>query len=318
MRRPCVEWVAAVAIALLVGGTASNAHEHTPKDPGHKLLQLMSSGDRVTYEGTQAIEMRLPKRRAASTARVAQYRCATRTEILSPPHLQGMVILDRDGRRLVRRRGSDRWHAGVGSTPLKPRRILRNHTVTTQGQAVIAGRPATIGEIRSRASGRLVRRIWMDREKGVVLRAEHYNWAGKLVFSTEFQQIDYNARLNEDDFEVEDQAVSGPKVTPIPVPEEELRKPGYMAAGFQLVGRPSGVRTMRGVAVHLRYSDGLNAISVFVRKLQPNEDPKKPAPMPGMGGPFSAVVHHVKGDYRVTIIGDASPAELHRIAESIE
>lgn len=278
----------------------------------------MASGDSVTYEGTQATEMQLPGRRAASTARVAHLRCATRTEILSPAHLQGMVILDREGSRLVRRPGSDRWHAGVGSTPLKPHRILRNHTVTTQGQAVIAGRPATIGEIRSRASGKLVRRIWVDREKGVVLRAEHYNWAGKLVFSTEFQQIDYNGRLDKDDFEVEDQAVSGPKITPIPVSEEELRKPGYMPAGFRLVGQPSGVRTMRGVAVHLRYSDGLNAISVFIRKLEPKEDLKKSPPMPGMGGPFSAVVHHVKGDYRVTIIGDVSPAELHRIADSIE
>jgi sigma-E factor negative regulatory protein RseB len=195
---------------------------------------------------------------------------------------------------------------------------MRNHTVVIQGQATIADRPSTIGEIRSRASGKLVRRIWVDREKGVVLRTELYNWASQLVSSTEFQHINYDAQVSEKDFEVDKGSVSGPKIAPIPVPEEDLRKPGYMPQGFELVGKPSGVRTMRGVAVHLRYGDGLNAISIFVRKLQPNEDPKMHAPMPGVGGPFSAVVHHVKGDYRVTIIGDVSPAELRRIAESVD
>jgi hypothetical protein len=307
-----------MVVMLLAGGAAFGAQQPRSKSASHRWLRLMAVGRQVPYEGVQTIEMRFAGRRTTATARVAQSRCATRTKILSPAHMRGMEILERGGRRLVRRPGGTHWSAGLGSIPPEPRRLLRNYRVSIQGTAETAGRGATIGAISSRASGKLVRRIWLDSEKGVVLRAEHYNWEGRLVYSTEFQEIDYAVTLDEEEFETGKLPVRGPRTVPVEVPEAELRKPSYVPAGFRLIGRPCSVRTKRGNAIHLRYGDGLNVISVFIRKLEPDDDRKKPAPPRATDEPFSAIVQHVKGDYRVTVIGDISPAELRRMADSLD
>ncbi|HOQ27937.1 MAG TPA: MucB/RseB C-terminal domain-containing protein [Armatimonadota bacterium] len=308
----------AMVMMLLAWGAACEAQQPHSKSASHRWLRLMAAGRQVPYEGVQTIEMHFAGRRTTATARVAHSRCATRTKILSPAHMRGMEILERGGRRLVRRPGGTHWSASLGSIPPEPHRLLRNYRVSVQGTAETAGRDAIIGTISSRASGKQVRRIWLDSEKGVVLRAEHYNWEGRLVYSTEFQEIDYAASLDEEEFETGKLPIRGPRAVPVEVPDAELPKPSYVPAGFKLIGSPCSVRTKRGDAIHLRYGDGLNVISVFVRKQEPDDDRKKPEPRPSQDEPFSAIVHRVKGGYRVTIIGDINPAELRRMADSID
>ena len=288
--------------------------------PEKHLFRLMGAGRRATYEGVQSIEMRFRGRHSKGTARVKQMQRCTRTEILGPDRMKGTVILERDGSQLVRRPGAATWQPRHEPSPMQnPRKILHNYSVQLAGSGTIAGREAGILEIRMRPVGKLMRKLWVDQRTGVVLRTEVYNWSGQLVSETEFSEIDYSPALDAQEFKAPPPSDIRPRAQGAPPEGADAPKPSFLPPGYEIVGTPRWVTSRVGKAMHLRYSDGLIPISVFVRRLNPGEPtPGARKPFPAMDQPFSSVIHYVKGDYRVTIIGDRDPDELRKIAESVE
>lgn len=310
-------WLLTLLCCLVAPATASaEAPDEAPQ--ARALLRLIEAGHRASYQGVQRIEMYPQGRRVDATARVSHLHRATRTEIETPPRLRGMVIIERGRERLVRRPGKDQWHASPGADVPHYRHLLARYQVAVLGTAQIAGQDTWVVEIRSRATNLPARKLWVDRQTGVVLRAEHYNWSGRLVYATEFETVDYQARPSPADFQVDDAQVVGEAPKPVPPDAGPVPLPSYVPPGFRQVGRPLQMQTQRGPVLHLRYTDGLNAISVFVRKLARGETPRARPALTPMDQPFSAVVHHVKGDLRITLIGDLDPAELRRMAASFE
>ncbi len=308
--------IGALVAAVLFLGAAPPAASGSPTPSA--LLQLLEAGNRVPYQGTQQIEMFPQGRRVCATATVAHMHRSTRTEIQAPARLRGMVILERGRERLVRRPGEERWQASPSVTILHPRYILRNYTIAAAGSGQIAGQAAWIVPVRSRATGKLARKLWLDRQTGVVLRAEHYSWASRLIYVTQFKSIDYTARSAASQFEVPADQIVGESPLPAPPDPSAVPKPTYLPPGFRPVGKPQQVRMRRSTAIHLRYADGLNVLSAFIRKLAPGESPKRRPPSPSGDQPFSLAIHYVKGDLRITLIGDLNPVELRKMAESFE
>lgn len=319
MRRVIFPQRMAWIFALLVCFAVAGARPAAAWDE-RELLSLMASGRHVNYAGEQSIEVRLGSRRAHGNVQVSQFNGCIRTEIISPGRLRGMVTLERGQHRAVRRPGDPRWQIRPGGTGPIFHKILNNYTLRQGGSDNVAGYRAVAVQIRSRYGGKLARKMWMDPSTGVVLRTELYNWAGQLVYIAAFRQIDYTPRLDPGDFRMPGPPRrDGCKPPPPPVNGNvDLPQPGYLPRGYELMGRPRWMHTERGPAAHLRYADGLNGISVFVRKLQPGEGSNAPGPAQHvMDQPFVSVIHYVKGDYRVTLIGDVSPRELQRMAGSI-
>ncbi|MDH7568609.1 MAG: sigma-E factor regulatory protein RseB domain-containing protein [Armatimonadota bacterium] len=317
MRKTLFSLLAGGLLGLLVWPAAAEPRAGEDRSLGaaeREVLRLMDAGRRVNFAGKQLVTLVFGRRRAQASVAVWQYDGWLRTEVLSPGPMKGRVVLERGRHRFEKRAGDTEWQPRPGGAPPSPWRMLRNYKVRVVGSAPIAGLPTTILEVKNRRTDTLARKFWVDKTKGVVLRTEVYNWAGLLMSSVEFQEIDYGARLCKSDFEVPEALLAPPPPDGLPEDAPEVPRPRYVPEGYVLAGPPSGVRTDRGAAVHFRYSDGLNAISVFVRKLKPGEP--RPPHWGRFPGPFSGAVQRVKGDYRVTVIGDLDPAELARMAES--
>lgn len=314
---PRIAWLLAIVVAGCLKVPAALAQGHGGKHGNiPEPVRLMWSGRRATYEGKQKVTIHMRGRDHTADAIVKQYHGWLRTEIVLPLPHKGPVILERGDRRLVRR-ADGCWQARPASPPPPPFRMLRNYCAQQVGTATIAGRATMVVEIKAKAGGMVARKIWLDTQTGVALRTEHYNWAGQPVYESEFNEITYAPAYtpDEDDFRA-----------PAAAPEEGSRvmadteaaaypKPAYLPAGYTQDGKIRAMQTRRGTAAHIRYSDGLRSLSVFIRKLNPGDDPqgRRQPPMDPLGG----VAHAVKDGYSVTVMGDLDPKELSKIAGSV-
>ncbi|MBI3945965.1 MAG: MucB/RseB C-terminal domain-containing protein [Armatimonadetes bacterium] len=313
-----------LAFWILAGPTqraaAAEAPDGKPWDTP-RVLRMMQAGRRTVYAGVQRIEMSHGPRTTETTARVAQLEGWTRTEFLSPDRMRGMVVLERGGQRLVRLSGRRKWSQRPGSEPSRSRLLARNYRLTETGRAQVAGRPVVVVDIQHRQLRKTARRLWMDVETGVALRTELRDWTGKVVGTTELGEIDYTPQLEKSAFVVPPgDIVRHPPVEPPPGAETIPLHPAFLPPGYVPAGPHRWVRMDRGTAAHLRFTDGLKAISLFVRRLNPDEKPlpERDPQREGRRPSFSGVVRVTKGDCRITAMGDAPPGILAQIAESLE
>lgn len=313
----------AVALFLLgpVGLAVAEERGEKPWDTA-QVLEKMRAGRRAVYMGTQRFEMRHGPRVMKTEARVAQLDGWTRTEFLSPPWMKGMVTLERGRERLVRLPFQKAWIQRTGDEHPRPWLLAKNYRLVETGRTQIAGRNAVIIEIQHRASRTTARKLWLDAETGVALRTELCDWTGKVVGTIEMQEIDYRPRLEKSDFVVSpDDIVRRPPVLAPPNAEKMPLHPAFLPEGYVPAGPRRWVRMEYGIAAHLPYTDGLKALSVFVRRLHPGEKPLPPRRGPRRdehAPPFSRAARVTKGDYRITVIGDLPHDVLRRVAESVE
>ena len=136
----------------------------------------------------------------------------------------------------------------------------------------------------------LARRFWIDAGSGLILKREIFGEDGKLAVTETFSDIAYHASFAPDFFNLSRLAKTV-RVAELPtaetaVPLTSLRTqlagkafaPAFLA-GYRLVGATTTRISGRPV-LHLRYSDGLNLVSLFEqRRTQPQRPTLVP---PGM------------------------------------
>ncbi|MEP6696874.1 MAG: sigma-E factor regulatory protein RseB domain-containing protein [Pseudonocardiales bacterium] len=152
-----------------------------------------------------------------------------------------------------------------GAADLDPRALalLEQHYALSVSTLLsqCAGRPAQVVEARQRGGSRVAGRFWVDRANGLLLRRELYDSAGRTVRAAAFVDVDMSVprpwagpsrgggngqgtSLGADD--LADLLHNG------------WQAPGRLAGGLELLD----ARTHDGV-LHLSYTDGLFALSVF-------------------------------------------------------
>lgn len=151
-------------------------------------------------------------------------------------------------------------------TPQLVRLLSANYVLAMGGSGSVAGRTAEVVTVR-RAGGALAARFWLDRVTKLPLRRETYSAGGGLLSEETFLSLSLGEQAAE----------PGPAVRPW---HEELgtsKLAALRAQGWPLPGRLPGnlalldARQTRGAAgpvVHLAYSDGLSAVSVFIQRGQ--------------------------------------------------
>ena len=247
--------------------------------------------------------------------------------------LKGMVMIEKG--EAVIRLDPARQTASVGCSRREPGLVdllLKNYRVTLDRTEPIIGRTADVLVVAHPETGRPSKKIWVDRDTGLILRSEYYDCDGRLATLSFYTDIDWNPRLDDRLFEVPE----GWKTTEIEGDasqhweREKLSKevafpvcePAYLPAGFALDGFHL-YRCRCGVAsAHVRYVDGLNSVSVFERFTQ----------CPGRGGrgfgrgrgcellgnqPGRMLVRPVGGRTFV-LVGDLPEAVLLKIADSLQ
>ncbi|MGI4787892.1 MAG: sigma-E factor regulatory protein RseB domain-containing protein [Janthinobacterium lividum] len=153
-----------------------------------------------------------------------------------------------------------------------------------------AERKAYLVTIKRPKGATLARRFWIDAGSGLILKREIYGEDGKLAVTVTFSDITYHPTLDSTLFSLASLAKtihtvelpSAETAVPMTFLQKQLAgkasAPGSLA-GYRLVGATTTKIGERPV-LHLRYSDGLNLVSLFEqRRTQPQRPTLVPAGM---------------------------------------
>lgn len=244
--------------------------------PGSRSVELtLRAGPAPTARPVGAAEMRAitALRRAAQAGRDTAYAgtqfvtswsaAGTSSVIVDLQHVPGHGVLAR-----LSAAGTSVTVDDPGAAELDPRAlaVLEQHysLSVAEGPSRCAGRSAQVIEARSRGRSGVVGRFWLDRASGLVLRRELYDGRGHTVRAAAFVDIDMSVPSpwpGPSSSGAADQVpgLSGGRLA-------DLRRAGWqvpprLAGGLDLFD----ARSRDGV-LHLSYTDGLFAVSVFSQR----------------------------------------------------
>lgn len=267
MKNARILLIAASALAIAAGDSGA------PRNPADRLREAQQAEQKLCFRATLNTATFGGAGPASSQVIVCRKPGAGRWEYQSPA-LRGLVVIEK-GSEVIRLDPSrktatvERTHAGTAALDL----LLKNHDVTAEKAEDVAGRAADVLAVRQRQSGRLAKKVWVDRETALIVRSESYDSDGKLASLTVYDNIEWNPKLDDSLFE----APAGWQRIGADNDRErhwerdalskevgfEVREPAYVPAGYTLDGFHL-FRCRRGIAsAHLRYVDGLKSISIF-------------------------------------------------------
>ena len=260
----------------------------------------------------------------------------------------GLSIID-DGQKIMRVDSKNRTVV-INAAPFFDRDtslLLSNYEVILNGTEEIAGRPTQILELKFRNTGNPSKKLWIDKETFMPLRREHYNSDGVLAMLTFYTQIDYDVKIKDSDFSVPKgwRIVEAPRnmrrfskeriseIVGFDVVEPKYVPAGYILDGFYLFHPMRG-----GKAVHIRYFNGLNNLSIFeVLPPWPRRVMYRFRRRFGRGSRMHRGMRQMrghrrncefmdncqgrrirmtKGDLNIILVGDIAETELQKIADS--
>lgn len=338
MRKPSARWVI-LALAILALGAFAAA-------TGYRLRQTRVAAAVLS--------------RAAEMSPAACYAATTETQAV----FCGRVV---SGTARLLRRGRDMWRVEYLNAPatgilvgsngqvqwrLVPGRdvtivsasapedlawLVKNYRARHTGYETIAGRPAYAISLFD-SSGRLARRLFVDRDRFVVLRTQVFDGRGTLIAQTTVKQIDFLPEVPVELFTVP--ADYWPPVRPRPSPRQcqaslaalqkaagfPVRPPRWLPESYRL----KSACILHGSAacgcrvVHLNYSDGVRSLSIFEAPACHHEScPFSLRPGRGAGaagqpvhyGPGTAFTD-VQGTPVIIAFGDLPPDQLQKVVHS--
>lgn len=243
-----------VALVGLPPAAADTQRPGPPSDPAalRLLAAAVQAQNAVAYEGVQFVSA---WGRSGSVSQVVN--------ITHVPHA-GTVV----------RVGGTPAEPGVevfsgAAEPGRPTALLaRNYALSVHGSEQVAGRDCVVIEAR-RSGGSLAARFWLDEETALMLRREVYDAAGEAIKASSFVEITIGRPTQWDGH----LPPAAPRTTAERLPlaaADRLRADGWtVPAAFQPGLTLSGVGTSvgeSGAVVHLSYSDGLSAVSLFEQR----------------------------------------------------
>ncbi|MFQ6096538.1 MAG: sigma-E factor regulatory protein RseB domain-containing protein [Armatimonadota bacterium] len=291
------------ALSLAVGMTAAVgvARAGPETDLGFAMLQQMAERERkVDFEGERTIVVYRGGRQWTTKQSVKQKDGVTKITVLFPPWRQRQVL--RYGphgaqnylpwRRELRTQGPP--DIAPVRTPAERIAALREGFDAKVADAVesVAERPVRIVSLIRKGSSRPARKLWIDQEKHVCLKSEWYRPNGELARTEFFTRIRFNPDIENGDLrplqappDVDRKHIPGPHGRPAPLKRVQAQipftivvpDPEGLPEGYKLLGdQTSIIRWQAEPVVWLRFSNGLDYLSLFERRA-------RPGPLPGVG-----------------------------------
>ncbi len=258
-----------VALPALVAGDPV-ARPGNPRSATLSLSALPTPSARATAAERQALELLRKAARAGSdraysgTQYVSSWSTAGASSlVVDLQHVPGKGVLVRRAGAGVMTASDTTSAAALDSRPLA---VLATHysvTVATQ-RAACAGRPAQVIEARRRGESALAGRFWLDSATGLLLRRELYDRSGKAVRAAAF--VDLQMTVPRPWTAA---AHATPDATGSPVSTDDLM--AFRRAGWDVPATlPGGLELFdarkHDNVLHLSYTDGLFAVSVFSQR----------------------------------------------------
>jgi negative regulator of sigma E activity len=273
-----------LATALVAVPRVAPAAEKAPSlDPTSLLRASIEAPGTVSYVG-QFETVRFSSNRASATIVKVEHRAPalTRRWYVAPEAFYGDYTITKGsatyefdpkrGRVVISHNPTiDNQVAVAGSFG----RVLQNYrAIYDGGETTVAERPTMSVVLVSKYTGERAVRVWIDRETKLVLKKEEYHANGSIASQTRFEEIRYTKSIPDGLFSTDAPAgyaqVAGQDVA---LPSSDILRvihdagfpvyePKNLPQGFVVIG--GDVATVNGVrTLHLLYSDGLRAISLF-------------------------------------------------------
>lgn len=278
---------------------------------------------------------------AAAEVRISRSGRQSRIEYTTGP-LKGTVIID-DGSSVIRL-DSGAKTAYLSGTPDPPERLnllLQNYQPVMVGGAKIAGRDCYEIKLSSRHPRNPFKKLWIDKKSLVALKTERYSSDAKLAMSSEYIAADFSSRPAASQFRIpsgwksvrlaaeSDSSLDAVKkavgFTPL--------RPTYVPKGYSFDGYYIRSTQTGNKFAGLRYTNGLNSISVFQQAVRGR----------GLGGgrggfgggqglgrgrgqgacmqaegSQTRMLNTMIGNISITVVADLSEAEIRKIAASVK
>jgi outer membrane lipoprotein-sorting protein len=281
-------WAAAVPLARPAAAQG---------DLGIAVLERMQERERaVDFEGERTVIVFRGGHRWVTRQQVKQKDGTTKIEVISPPgrsrqefrYGPGDVQNYMPWRNQMRTQGLP--------APSGRQRVIalpdRFDVQLSGSPEMIAGRRADVVTLTPKGSDKPVRRVWVDQQRYVCLKSEFYDGAGNVVRSESFDRITFDPDIAPQEMAVQAppgvQNIVRPELPQQAVPLREAQaRAGFPIAVPEAEGLPEGYKWSGEafiIAYHgepvvwLRFSNGLDTISLFERRLRPG-----PPPMMGPG-----------------------------------
>lgn len=238
---------AVIAIAVLVGSLAVPSHAAAPAP----LERARRAADRVAFEGVLEVlwvdagttmSERLQVQGAAGALAVQGA-----THVMARPSLGPLLSHGGKGWEAM-------WLPSLGPSR-RPDGVRKYVTTTPVDGPLVAGRRTELVEVRT--GGRLIERIYLDRETDLLLRREQFDGRGRVLRTLAFESL-----LLRPSAAPMAEPRSSENHAPEAVAPDQLSSPAAappaLADGYERMGVYRD-----GDVLHVLYSDGLYDLSVF-------------------------------------------------------
>jgi sigma-E factor negative regulatory protein RseB len=206
-------------------------------------------------------------------------------------------------------------------------RIVETYELRMIGEDRIAGRKAEVLLVVPRDALRFGKRLWVDKESGLLLREDVLGVHGQLLESSAFSDVTIDVRAQPEIVLAGMKKLDGYRVVRPTLANAELEAEGWvqreLVPGFRRVScikRPlfsAGEGESQNVSPQVLqtiYTDGLTYVSVFIESYDPVRH-SRPV-WTSIGATHTLMVR--QGDWWFTVVGDVPPAALRSFAKAIE
>jgi sigma-E factor negative regulatory protein RseB len=313
-------------LALLCWGSLGLAQPAVaPAGPAEAmalLRKIYQATERLSYTGTFVYQ----QGERTETSRI--------TRLAGPGgDIERVEVLDGMPREIVRTRDTVRCYipetqtvkverrldqrAFPGMLPERLSELARHYTITRGDPQRIAGYDCESVVLTPRDDLRYGYRLWADAHSGMLLKARTFDRRGEVVEQFTFAQFSPGSVPRE---QVRTRhAAQNWRVVDASVAPANLARAGWVL-GSELPGFRKVTEVTRKLGEsrpvgQMVYSDGMAAVSVFIEPLAGRTETLRPGP--SSLGAFQIYTREV-ANHVVTVVGEAPPASVQRIANQIE
>lgn len=297
---------------------------------------------KATLQGIKFVSVQAGRAPVSSKVRVYRSQGRSRMEFLTGPTAGTIIIESNNSIITISAKQKMPTACLQHKTGDYLSQLFKNYVPKLVGSQSIAGRNCYIIKLEPKFSGNPTSKIWVDKEKYIILRTDWYGLNGRLFSLSRYDSIDFSARPPDSLFTApikpESSAVcrSTMNINEVrkavgftPLKPKYLPK-GYTFDGYYIQTSPCGISFAA-----LKYANGLNTISVFESKcpcagpgcMADNRGQKRRFGRGARCGPNGCILAdrpHARmfqtrvGDITIAVVGDAPTSELVKIAESIK
>lgn len=205
-------------------------------------------------------------------------------------------------------------------------RALEQYALQADGSDRVAGRQALVFRLQPRDAHRYAQRLWIDRDSGLMLRADVIDAEGRVLESSAFSEVEIGVRPQPETVTRVAEQLDGYRIVRPQQQRTELEGEGWTlpraVPGFLLsacVRRPlpgaaATAAAAPGTVVQAVFSDGLTHVSVFI---EPGEGRGAFKPMSAQMGATATHREQREGHW-LTVMGDVPAPTLRLFAQALQ